>query len=240
MNDRIEDLIALAALGELTASESRELDDAAVADPVVANELAAALTAAAALQSAGAEEPPARLKPALMDAIAGIPQQAPVDPSSPGPQLRPIGSTRSGPRIGPWMVATAAAIAVLIGAAVVLSNGDDRTAGDEIAAVVDADDAVARSVAGEIGELQVVFSAEQDALVLTGDGIRTLPDDTTYQVWLVADGPPTSVGVAAPDDDGALELRVDGIDPTGAVVAITVEPSGGSEQPTTPIVAQTV
>ena len=51
MNERIDDLIALAALGELTDDESRELDHAVQSDPEVAAELAAALEAAAAVQS---------------------------------------------------------------------------------------------------------------------------------------------------------------------------------------------
>ena len=36
MNERIDDLIALAALGELTDDESRELDHAVQSDPDVA------------------------------------------------------------------------------------------------------------------------------------------------------------------------------------------------------------
>lgn len=288
MNERIDDLIALAVLGELTADESRELDHAVQADPEVAGELAAALEAAAAVQATVAEEPPPRLKASVLDAIAGLPQQAPggpgalggaaptggtsapiapVAPSAPVvpmateavaateptdgatvdaagateplPAVRPIGSARSRRGIVPWLAAAAAAIVVLVGAVVLLSNGDDAGVGDEIAAVVQADDAVARSLTGEIGEIEVVYSAERDALVLTGDGIEPLPEGSTYQAWLVADGAPASVGTFAPDSNGAIALRANGVDPTGAVVAVTVEPVGGSEQPTLPIVAQT-
>lgn len=275
MNERIDDLIALAALGELTDDESRELDHAVQSDPEVAAELAAALEAAAAVQSTVAEDPPPRLKASVLDAIAGLPQQAPGGPDALGgaaptggapapaapvateaaaassptggaaeateplPAVRSIGSARSRRGIVPWLAAAAAAIVVLVGAVVLLSAGDDPGVGDEIAAVVEADDAVARSLSGEIGELEVVYSAERDALVLTGEGIEPLPEGSTYQAWLVADGAPASVGTFAPDPDGAIALRANGVDPTGAVVAVTVEPSGGSEQPTMPIVAQT-
>ncbi len=273
MNERIDDLIALAVLGELTADESRELDVAVQSDPEVAGELAAALEAAAAVQATVAEEPPPRLKASVLDAIAGLPQQAPGGPDALGgaaptggapaapvapdvaasssptgdaaetteplPAVRSIGSARSRRGIVPWLAAAAAAVVVLVGAVVLLSDGDDPGVGDEIAAVVEADDAVARSLSGEIGELEVVYSAERDALVLTGDGIEPLPEGSTYQAWLVADGAPASVGTFAPDPDGAIALRANGFDPTGAVVAVTVEPEGGSEQPTMPIVAQT-
>jgi anti-sigma-K factor RskA len=304
MNERIDDLIVLATLGELTDDEARELDDAVQADPAVAAELAAALEAAAAVQATVAEEPPPALRASVLDAIAGLPQQAPAGPDALGgaaPAARPlaapaptasaeptaptaptaptppdaaattpssteaspaapssgdapstesgtteppatvraIGSARSRRGIGPWLAAAAAAIVVLVGAVVLLSDGDDAGVADEIAAVVEADDAVARSLSGEIGEIEVVYSAETDALVLTGDGIEPLPEGATYQAWLVADGAPASVGTFAPDPDGAIALRADGVDPTGAVVAVTVEPAGGSEQPTMPIVAQT-
>lgn len=275
MNERIDDLIALAALGELTADEARELDDAVQADPAVAAELAAALEAAAAVQATVAEEPPPALRASVLDAIAGLPQQAPAGPDALGgaapielshdapptgdapstdapstestesgtsetpANVRAIGSARSWRGIGPWLAAAAAAIVVLVGAVVLLSDGDDAGVADEIAAVVEADDAVARSLSGEIGEIEVVYSAETDALVLTGDGIEPLPAGSTYQAWLVADGAPASVGTFAPDPDGVIALRADGVDPTGAVVAVTVEPAGGSEQPTMPIVAQT-
>ena len=43
MNSRIDELIALAALGELTTDESAELDAAVAADPAIARELAEAL-----------------------------------------------------------------------------------------------------------------------------------------------------------------------------------------------------
>ena len=58
MNGRIDDLIALAALGELNEQESAELDAAVAADPAVADELAEALASAAALQSSPVEPPP--------------------------------------------------------------------------------------------------------------------------------------------------------------------------------------
>ncbi len=276
MNERIDDLITLAALGELTADEARELDAAVQADPAVARELDDALAAAAALQSAAPVSPPPTLRASVLDAIAGLPQGAagapPVlggaaapgedesasvsasptagadavaAPDTTGPAeapsvVRSIGSARSRRRIGPWIAAAAAAVVVVVGAVVVLSgDGDDPGVADEIAAVIDADDAVARSLSGDIGAIEVVFSAERDALVLTGDGIEPLPEGSTYQAWLVADGAPASVGTFAPDAEGTIALRADGVDPTGAVVAVTVEPAGGSEQPTMPIVAQT-
>ena len=77
MNPRIDDLIALAALGELTEQESAELDAAAHADPAVSEELAQALASAAALQASPVEHPPPALRSSVLDAIAGVAQDPP-------------------------------------------------------------------------------------------------------------------------------------------------------------------
>ncbi|MET0908926.1 MAG: anti-sigma factor, partial [Ilumatobacteraceae bacterium] len=122
------------------------------------------------------------------------------------------------------------------GGVMVASN--DAAQDDPIAAVVDADDAVVHSVSGPIGELEFVYSAEEDAFVLVGDSLEAAPPESTYQVWLVSDGTFTSLGTFEPDpDDGSMEMRADGIDPTGSTIGITVEPAGGSDQPTLPPVA---
>ena len=58
MNDRLDELIALAALGELTADETTELDTLLATDAEAASELADALDVAATLQSSEPLEPP--------------------------------------------------------------------------------------------------------------------------------------------------------------------------------------
>lgn len=308
MNPRIDDLIVLAALGELTEQEAQELDQAVRADAVVAADLADALSSAATLQGAAAETPPSDLKTSVMDAIAGLAQEPPTvvenhathpgdagttdttdkaeneaqtqprglkPPPSPGvipgvspeagptssvggatsdkagatvdspggqaPEVRSIGSARSLRRTAPWIAAAAAAIVIVVGAVVVLSDGGDADGHSaEIAAVMEADDAAAHSVAGDIGELEFVYSPSQEAFVLVADSLELPPENSTYQVWLVADGGQTSLGTFEPDDDGDMEMRADGIDPSGATIGITLEPKGGSEIPTEPMVAQSV
>lgn len=307
MNPRIDDLITLAALGELSDEEARELDAAVLADPSVADELADALSTAAALQTSSAEAPPPALRLSVLDAIADLPQQPPITAvdaatgaggdavttqspasSSGGPPagaapgslaaptpesrsdrdplagprptaddselredhltseappalVRPISSARSR-RLPVWLAAAAAAVIVVVGAVVVLSLDGDEDDGRsaEIAAVLEAEDAQPHSVAGEIGELEFVYSPSQQAFVLVADSLELPPDDATYQVWLVKEEGQTSLGTFEPDDDGDMEMRADGIDPSGATIGITLEPEGGSEQPTEPMVAESV
>lgn len=165
---------------------------------------------------------------------------APGEPHTRAPDVRSIDSARSRRRFTPWIAAAAAAVVVVVGAVVVLSGDSDDGRSAEIAAVIEADDAQPHSVAGEIGELEFVYSPSQQAFVLVGDGLQLPPEDATYQVWLVKEEGQSSLGTFEPDDDGDMEMRADGIDPSGATIGITLEPEGGSEVPTEPMVAQSV
>ncbi len=61
-----------------------------------------------------------------------------------------------------------------------------------------------------------------------------VPAGRAYQAWKIADGKPVSIGMFKGRDYGA-EL------PAGTVFAVTVEPEGGSPEPTTPpVFAQSI
>ncbi len=242
-SERIDELIALAALGELSNDEHNELDAAAHADPVVAAELDEALAAAAALQRPQAEQPPTSLRNSVLAAIAATPQE-PAVPSQPavvheaaevGDGVVSLESHRSRRRFRPTLLAAAAVALFAVGGVVVVSN--NAAAPDPIAAVVDAPDAVSRTFSGQLDVLTVTYSAAEGALVVEGDGVPVLDETETYQLWLVGDGFATSVGVFRPDADGNLAERFSDIDPTGFVLGVTEEPAGGSESPSLPILA---
>lgn len=64
--------------------------------------------------------------------------------------------------------------------------------------------------------------------------MEALPGGTTYEVWVQpkgASGMQPSV-LFAPDPNGETIIRVPGIASATAAVAVTVEPAGGSKQPT--------
>ncbi|MBK8024536.1 MAG: anti-sigma factor [Chloroflexi bacterium] len=75
----------------------------------------------------------------------------------------------------------------------------------------------------------------------SGQGVLTssvLPDPGTasdYQLWLIADGTPLSAGVFRSDTDGLIAFDVPLDRPIGEVqaIAISVEPLGGSDAPST-------
>ncbi len=238
--ERIDELIALAALGELSAQEELELDEAARLDPAVDAELAEALETAAAIQRTGAEDPPAGLRDGVLAAIRETPQEGvggSTDEEAASGVVVPIDSRR-GRRWLPLLAGVAAAAVLILGGIVVVSQNDAGT--DDVAAVIEAPDAVTQVLVGELGDsLLVTYSVEQDAVVVEGQGVPTLGDARTYQLWLVADDAATSAGLFRPDADGVVLERLDGVDPTGFVLGVTEEPAGGSASPTLPILAST-
>jgi anti-sigma-K factor RskA len=254
MDDRISELIALAALGEITAEEEAELDALLEDDPALVRELDADLDVAAFLQSALAEQPPAHLKSAVSAAIDALGDSSstaePPDPAE-DPAVRSTIDTpnsvvdfaagrdsRTARRSTSWQLfaAAAAVVTLVVGGVLVAGRGAGEVSSFD--AIVQADDGERRSLSGELdGTLDVVFSPSQGAFALDGEGVPTLSETETYQVWFVDDDGPRSVGLFRPDDAGRVEIVFEDFDPSEVVVGVTIEPAGGSDAPTLPIVA---
>jgi anti-sigma-K factor RskA len=229
-SDRIEELIAVAALGELTDAEARELESAAERDPAVRRVLDAALGTAAALHGAGATAPPDHLRARVLDAVAATPQ----DPTTAA--VVPIADRRRR-RMMLAAGAVAAATIVLVAGGVVLRDQGGGPS-DDVVAVVDAPDAVTRVLDGTLGgSLVVISSPSEAALVVEGEGLPTLDDAATYQLWVIGADGPTSAGIFRPDDEGSVLARFDDVVPGEATLGVTREPAGGSTSPTLPILA---
>jgi len=72
-------------------------------------------------------------------------------------------------------------------------------------------------------------------IVLTG--LPAVGADRTWQAWTLADGQPASAGLVSVGSDGLAVLEGVAPIPGTTVVALTVEPAGGSDAPTmTPVV----
>lgn len=215
---------ALDALPEDEAAAFR----AHLADCAACRQEVAEFTATTAqLGSSAAEAPPERLREQVLRAASETRQEPPVVPPA-----------ESVPRRRRWpRVAAAAAAGVLVagaGAFVGIQLGEDDSS-TPIAAVVDAPDA--RSDSAELqggGTLTMISSqAEQQAVVLA-EGLPELPSDRVYQLWLVDPG-----GNARPAEvllEGSQASSGSHLVPgmrADDQVAITSEPAGGSQQPTT-------
>jgi anti-sigma-K factor RskA len=71
--------------------------------------------------------------------------------------------------------------------------------------------------------------------VFAARGLQDLPDDRTYQLWVIGGDGIESAGLLDVEDGVARAWVGDA--PAGSSLAVSVEPEGGSDQPTTtPIV----
>ncbi len=186
---------------------------------------------------AAAETPPAELKSRVLTAVSRTRQLPPATETA-----------GSRPRQGGWRLAVAgglaaACLAAAIGFGIGLANanrqlGRAQAEQHQVAAVLSAPDArilSRRSATG--GVATVVVSARLRRLVFVTSGLPQLADARVYQLWLIAPGRTRSVGLLPTAADGktapvlAADLR------PGDAVGLTVEPVGGTTQPTTtPIV----
>jgi len=193
------------------------------------------------VEPATSAEPVASATPA-----ASAEPAAPAQPaSSAAPIERPPGRAQAHARRrwferpGALLGAAAAAILLIAGAVlgVAWSGPNGWGAQREMAAIAEAPDAQSQTheVAGG-GEITLVTSAEQGRSGVVVAGLPELEADQTYELWYIDDSGAASAGTF--DVSGEETWRVlEGSFTPGVAVGVTVEPAGGSPQPTTePIV----
>ncbi|ATG50554.1 hypothetical protein CFK38_02735 [Brachybacterium vulturis] len=79
------------------------------------------------------------------------------------------------------------------------------------------------------GSLQLLYSREQGAMFVQAADLPTLPADKAYQLWMIDDSGIASAGML---EEPAAAVIHDGAIPEGVTVGLTIEPAGGSAQPT--------
>jgi anti-sigma factor RsiW len=180
------------------------------------------------LGTAAAATPPPRLKANVMSQIRDVRQLPPETPVVP---LRRPGS--------PWALRlSAAAAAVLLVVSGVLgvllvqarSDSDVDVQAEAIAEIVRAGDArVVNQGDPSTGTMTAVSSKSADRMLLLSDDLSAPPEGKTYQAWTIGEQI-KSAGLIEPAD-GKASLDVRGI-AAAQQVGVTVEPAGGSQQPT--------
>jgi anti-sigma-K factor RskA len=221
--DQIEELLAAYAIGALSTGEAGDVrahlatcrrHDAALA------ELRATVDSLAL--AAPEREPSAGLRARVLAAIDAEPAERVVVP------MRP---RRWFAAPGPSFALAAAAvllIAIALGtwAAVVLT-GDGEGGGGTLTA----------SLSGSGGTGQFTYSEDDRTGVFDID-LADPPAGSQYQAWAIRESGPVSLGLL-PSGSGTIAIEGD---VGGAIaVAITLEPEGGSDQPTTqPVLSGTL
>ena len=222
------DLISLATPYALHAVPEADLADierrVAAASPDVAqafaDEVRAVRETMAVMSAATAVEPPDQLRARLLTEVSGDPARA------------------LSRRIKRWQtIGLAAAAAVVIGlgalgVGIALKPTPTPSTAEQVFAAPDV-----RTVSGQIptgGTATVVFSRDKNAGVLVMNNVTPPQPGTVYQMWLIGDKGPQSAGTM---DAKAVAPSTTAVLPdlgNSKMLAFTVEPPGGSPQPTSP------
>ncbi len=240
--DRIDQLIAGAALGDLSADEARELEAAADSDPDIQRrieEMRAAIAAVAL--GAAPERPPDHLRARVLDAIGLEAAPAPDAPR------RRIDWTAVWALSSTTGAAAAIVVAVLIG-------GRQAQQQDQIAELTSELTAQRVALAGIYAERpftallkgmddaegawgRLMAGADGQTVMLVVDGLAPPPPGKAYQLWLVRKGEErVSGGLFVTDANGQAVMVVHADEPISAFIAagVTKEPMTGSPGPTAP------
>jgi anti-sigma-K factor RskA len=191
---------------------------------------------AALLADTVATPPPASLRDSV---LAGISQVRPLPPEVPAPAAAPDsapvpapGGDRTGARRWmPLLVAAALAVLVGIGAMIVQPWADDvprLTAAEQVLRADDAEQVFLDL--GDAGRATVTRSKSLDRAVITTEDMVSAPEGKAYELWFQT--PDESMVPAGLMPDAPNQTVVlDGSAADAIAVGITVEPEGGSPEP---------
>lgn len=205
----------------------------------------------------GTDAPPAAPAVTAAPAVAAAPAvpatavtAAPETPPAPAEAPRTPAAERAQrrwfQRPAGYLVAAAAAVALFVagtfaGQALYADPTEQfaqqqATRLAEINAASDIQRASTETATGQ--DATLVWSGELGLSAIILDDLPALGDDQDYQLWYIGAAGPIPAGTFDSAGSGASWRVLDGTMTAGDTVGVTVEPTGGSEQPTTdPIVA---
>lgn len=233
-------LSALHALDALSPDEERDFSAALAAHPhwqAIVDEDRA--TAAALGAGTAAIAPPAKARSSILDAIEQLPQfdhpELGTDTGAAPAESDQSDDADSAPastgRRRAWL-ALAASVAVLLAVSLSFPLASLLTPRDPVtvalAQLESAPDA--RSATADIvgaGEATLHWSPSLGRAVLVADGLPEIRQNQDYELWVVRDGEPASLGVLRADSNRNAQTLTE-MPGAGEALAITIEPHGGS------------
>ncbi|NOX31680.1 MAG: anti-sigma factor [Actinobacteria bacterium] len=243
------DLHHLAAAYALDALDDTERDDFETHYPtcsICSQEVADFHVTASVLAGSAASDAPEHLRTGVLTAIAEVRQVAPIvapnqDNSAVTNDVADLARHRQrDQRLGrrsQWLLPLmASAAAVVVAVLTTVAILDSRTAPDSFAEVLAAPDAIVTTVVGEAGALQVVWSRDQDRVAVFGNNVADLDPETTFELWFVLDDGSVAKAGLFQSSDGVVRKTWMTEDHDAVGFGVTVEPAGGSAQPTSDII----
>ncbi|WP_235401428.1 anti-sigma factor [Rubrobacter aplysinae] len=233
-HDRFEELKEAYALDSLSEGERQEVERYLAENPSARAEVEDLSQVAALLALAPREEePPARLRRNLMSRVRSEAEDSESGETSGSAEFSGRGREHRGGRarrlLGARRLAAAAAVVAIVGLGVwnVSLQSEVQDLRDfQMSAYELQGSGEAESAHGQVVEI-----GDRGAMMVAAD-LPSLPEGKTYEMWSIKGDKPESCGLIKPGSG----LTVEGVDEplSGAEqFAITVEPEGGSEQPTT-------
>ncbi|MDR5698636.1 anti-sigma factor [Agromyces aerolatus] len=191
---------------------------------------------------------PAAVVPAAGEPTAGVPAPgAPTDGGGPidretadGGAVDELAARRARRRLA-IAISSAAAVVLLIAGVVFGVNWPGPNgwgAQRELALLAEASDSQTATIeAADGGEVTLVWSEEQGLSAIRAAGLPDVGGERTYELWYIDEDGPVSAGTFDVRGDADAWRILEGEFDPGTAVGITIEPAGGSEQPTTEPIA---
>jgi anti-sigma-K factor RskA len=228
MSTDLHTLSGAYALNALSAEEAEQFRKHLKACDACSQEVRELQQVAGRMGANEAVPPPAYLKAKVLSAADRTPQ---LSPRASG------GNVISFPRQrwGRFLMAAAAVVLVAAGAIGITQLGGDQAEQQQnllaegVVQVFQAEDAHTATMETEIGgRISVAASPGLNQMAVDTAELPPLDDEHVYQLWAIQDGAMQPVTVLEPEKGAHMDMPAPDTE-----VAITVEPIGGSEQPTT-------
>jgi anti-sigma-K factor RskA len=195
---------------------------------------------------AAARTPPPGMKAAVLAAAAQAHQHPPVTDAGPATARRTAARPERAravrrPRLAIAVASVASAVVIALGVLFGIQRGElDQARAQQraVAAVLNSPDARIVTERTQVGgTATVVVARSLRKLIFTSRGLPALAGSRVYQLWLISPAGAVSAGLLPGASGGkTAPVLASGL-VRGDQVGVTVEPAGGTKQPTTkPIV----
>ena len=234
-HERFDELKDAFVLGALPEEERREFEDYLAAHPERQAEVDELSTVAGLLAlSPQEQEPPPGLRRSIMDVVEAEAGRLRVESRSGLERMREFLSVRN--------LALGAAVAMLVIGLFswnMVLQGELRDLQGRLQSVQSQPQKPQGPQMIELGGTGTEQGAQAELVVLHDDravlmveDMPPIPEEKTYQIWVIEDDVPKPSGLFEPRQDSVAAI-VENPLKEGNVVAVTVEPEGGSPKPTT-------
>lgn len=236
------------AVNALTADEREEFERHLAHCPECDQEVRELRETASRLGAASATEPPEELKRRVLHEIRRTRQLPPSTGNGRHPANLSKRRSSWGARLAVAAAVVGIALAGAFGAIALrsqnemqdvqrqLAAGQQRHA--EMSAVMAAPDAKMSTADGTGMNATAVMSKDMGKSVFLGSASRTPPPAHVYQLWFIGEYGYQSAGILAEGESGRVQPMMAELPPNTSAMGVTVEPTGGSPQPTTDPVLQ--